>query len=184
MFGRSKKRELKAAETLAAEVKAQREVTQELVERYEQRTKKTVQAIEAASKAREERDEYRRVLAAAIASERRQELHVAGLERELKEVKESVLAEALRSQRARTRGPGPSSWRPSCARPRSSLRRSAAMPPIAPGPSARPRGPRWCSWCRGAVMTRGRSRPRCGVPWDGWAWARGTRRGTPWWTPP
>jgi len=94
MFGRSKKRELKAAETLAAEVKAQREVTQELVERYEQRTKKTVQAIEAASKAREERDEYRRVLAAAIASERRQELHVTGLERELKEVKESVLSEA------------------------------------------------------------------------------------------
>ncbi len=94
MFGRSKKRDLKAAETLAAEVKAQREVTQELVERYEQRTKKTVQAIEAASKAREERDEYRRVLAAAIASERRQELHVTGLERELKEVKESVLAEA------------------------------------------------------------------------------------------
>ena len=94
MFGRSKKRELKAAETLAAEVKAQREVTQELVERYEQRTKKTVQAIEAASKAREERDEYRRVLAAAIASERRQELHVTGLERELKEVKGSVLGEA------------------------------------------------------------------------------------------
>lgn len=94
MFGRSKKRDLRAAETLAAEVKAQREVTQELVERYEQRTKKTVQAIEAASKAREERDEYRRVLAAAIASERRQELHVTGLERELKEVKEGVLAEA------------------------------------------------------------------------------------------
>ena len=37
MFGRSKKRELKAAETLAAEVRAQREVTQQLVERYEQR---------------------------------------------------------------------------------------------------------------------------------------------------
>ena len=31
MFGRSKKRELKAAETLAAEVRAQREVTQQLV---------------------------------------------------------------------------------------------------------------------------------------------------------
>ncbi|MDG1983392.1 MAG: hypothetical protein P8M11_02380 [Planctomycetota bacterium] len=94
MFGRSKKRELKAAETLAAEVRAQREVTQQLVERYEQRTRKTVQAIEAASKAREQRDEYRRVLAAAIASERRQELHVTALERELKDVKEGVLAEA------------------------------------------------------------------------------------------
>lgn len=94
MFGRSKKRELKAAETLAAEVRVQREVTQDLVERYEQRTKKTVQAIEAASKAREQRDEYRRVLAAAIASERRQELHVTALERELKEVKDGVVAEA------------------------------------------------------------------------------------------
>jgi len=94
MFGRIKQRERKAAEALAAEVKAQREATLELVERYEQRTRKTVQAIEAASKAREQRDEYRRVLAAAIANERRQEIHVAGLESELKELKEGVLAEA------------------------------------------------------------------------------------------
>ena len=94
MFGRIKQRERKAAEALAAEVRAQREATLELVERYEERTRKTVQAIEAASKAREQRDEYRRVLAAAIANERRQEIHVASLEAELRELKDAVLEEA------------------------------------------------------------------------------------------
>ena len=75
MFGRAKQRERRTAEALVTEIAAQREATRQLVARFEEESKVATNAVKAAARAREERDEYRRVLAAAIANERRQESH-------------------------------------------------------------------------------------------------------------
>lgn len=53
-----------------------------LVDRFEAQAGAAQRAVSAASKAREERDEYRRVLAASIASERRSELRLEEMEQE------------------------------------------------------------------------------------------------------
>lgn len=74
----------KGAETalLREELTAQREATQGLVERYEVQVRNVRTAVKAVGKAREERDEYRRVLAAQIATDRRREARVEDLEAE------------------------------------------------------------------------------------------------------
>lgn len=82
MFGR--RSQSKRAETaiLREELTAQREVAQGLVERYELQVRNVRTAVKAVGQAREERDEYRRVLAAQIATDRRREARVEALEGE------------------------------------------------------------------------------------------------------
>ncbi len=82
MFGR--RNQSKTAETaiLRQELSAQREATQGLVERFEMQVRNVRTAVVAVGKAREERDEYRRVLAASIATDRRREAHVEALGQE------------------------------------------------------------------------------------------------------
>ena len=87
MFGRNKReRERKSTEALVSEIGAQRLAQRDLLERFEQEARVATNAVKAASVAREERDDYRRVLAAAIASERNQVAHAAELEARHKEL--------------------------------------------------------------------------------------------------
>ncbi|QDV07595.1 hypothetical protein Poly30_31220 [Planctomycetes bacterium Poly30] len=81
MFGKRQNKDRENAE-FVKELSAQREQTQSLVDRYEAEVKTARSAVLAVGKAREERDEYRRVLAAAIATERRREAQVEALEQE------------------------------------------------------------------------------------------------------
>lgn len=94
MIGRSKTRERQTAQALVTELGAQREAARELIARFEQESKVARNAVKAASLAREERDEYRRVLAAAIANERRQDAQVAELEARREELEARALDQA------------------------------------------------------------------------------------------
>ncbi|MGK0482748.1 MAG: hypothetical protein ACJAQ3_002729 [Planctomycetota bacterium] len=95
MFGRKNQDERAKAEFLN-ELAAQRESAQSLVDRYEAEVKNARSAALAVGKAREERDEYRRVLAAAIATERRRVAQVEGLEQERQRL-EAMAHEEMRS---------------------------------------------------------------------------------------
>ena len=95
MFGRKNQDERTKAEFLN-ELAAQRESAQSLVDRYEAEVKNARSAALAVGKAREERDEYRRVLAAAIATERRRVAQVEGLEQERQRL-EAMAHEEMRS---------------------------------------------------------------------------------------
>lgn len=96
MLGRSKARRATEA-ALLTEIGAQRDASRELIERFEREAGVARDAIEAASRAREERDEYRRVLAAAIASERRSATRIADLEEDRRELEQRTLETARRA---------------------------------------------------------------------------------------
>ena len=82
MFGR--RNQSKTAETaiLRQELSAQREATQGLVARYDMQVRNVRKAVVAVGKAREERDEYRRVLAASITKDQGRKARVEALEQE------------------------------------------------------------------------------------------------------
>lgn len=64
------------------EIAERESVTRDLVERFESESAIARDAVKAAGRAREQRDEYRRVLAAAIANERRSEARIQEMEDE------------------------------------------------------------------------------------------------------
>ena len=82
MFGRRNQSSTAQTAILREELSAQREATQGLVERYEVQVRNVRTAVLAVGKAREERDEYRRVLAASIATDSRRGARVEALEQE------------------------------------------------------------------------------------------------------
>ncbi|MEM1449698.1 MAG: hypothetical protein AAF957_18780 [Planctomycetota bacterium] len=100
MFGRATKDQAlirereqsdRNTEALVSEIGAQREAQRDLLERFEEEARVATNAVKAASLAREERDEYRRVLAAAIANERRQAEQVEALETRRRELEDHAL---------------------------------------------------------------------------------------------
>lgn len=86
MFGRNRTGRRAATERslegLVDEIGKQRTATRELLARFEREADASHKAVAAAAKAREERDEYRRVLAAAIGGEHREAARVAELQRD------------------------------------------------------------------------------------------------------
>ncbi|MEM8712654.1 MAG: hypothetical protein AAGG01_17015 [Planctomycetota bacterium] len=103
MFGRRVQREREQAAFLE-ELAEQRSAAKGLVERYESEVKVARSAVLAAGRAREERDEYRRVLAAAIAAERRREVEVEDLKRDRERWESIAQAEMRRASEGEARG--------------------------------------------------------------------------------
>lgn len=103
MFGRNVQREREKAAFLE-ELAEQRSATKGLVERYESEVKVARSAVLAAGRAREERDEYRRVLAAAIAAERRREAEVEDLKHDRDRWESLAQTEMRRASEGEARG--------------------------------------------------------------------------------
>lgn len=79
------------------EIAERESVTRDLVERFESESAIARDAVKAAGRAREQRDEYRRVLAAAIAIERRSEARIQELDEERLGAHEGARDEARRA---------------------------------------------------------------------------------------
>ncbi len=76
------------------EIAERESVTRDLVERFEAESAVARDAVKAAGRAREQRDEYRRVLAAAITNERRSEMRIEELDAERRAAHEGARDEA------------------------------------------------------------------------------------------
>lgn len=97
MFGRTKAPSLSSIHSRISAIADREDQTASLIERFESDSRAARDAIAAAGRAREERDEYRRVLAGAIASDQRNKQRIDELDADRKDAELTVREEVRKA---------------------------------------------------------------------------------------